>query len=204
MDKTQLSLPAVLSSLLFVSGRPLSVSHLAELSKSTDEEVLEALGQLKKIYCEELLGVELVQVAERWQLRTAPGAKDIIERMIPISARKLSKAAAETLAVVAYKQPVQKADIDSIRGVDSFPTLKTLLEAKLVRVIGHDDRPGQPALYATTQRFLEKFGLNDLNDLPNIREVQRIVSDPGEASAIDEDDDADGLEEEKEGLAESS
>lgn len=191
MDNDRLSLPAILGSVLFAAVRPLSVKQLAEIAGETEARVEEALAELGNSFKEEVFGVSLVEVGNRWQLRTSPKAKDAIEKLIPNSARRLSRAAAETLAVVAYKQPVQKAEIDAIRGVDSFPTLKTLIEARLVRVIGHDDRPGQPALYATTQKFLEKFGLKDLNDLPNIREVQRIVEDPGETmddDVADEDD----------------
>ena len=95
--------------------------------------------------------------------------------------RKLSQAALETLAVVAYQQPVVKSEIDKIRGVDVAPTIKTLLERKLIKILGYQASVGQPALYGTTEDFLSIFGLNALSELPSLRDLKALVKEPGEA-----------------------
>lgn len=181
------SLTARIGALLFVATRPLSVQMLQELARSATgkhaaaEDVEAALEELRTMHDATRTGISLVEVAGAYQLRTAPELARTVQRLIPPRARRLSKAAAETLAIIAYKQPVQRAEIESVRGVDAAPTLKTLLEAKLVRVVGREDTVGQPALYGTTSTFLEKFGLRDLTELPPVREIARIANDPGEA-----------------------
>ena len=102
--------------------------------------------------------------------------------------KRLSKAAAETLAIVAYRQPVQKAEIEAIRGVDAIQTVKTLLDAKLIRIVGRDTTPGTPALYGTTDVFLEKFGLADLSELPSVRELKELESEPDESEVFSEEE----------------
>ncbi len=182
-DLNPLPLQAQLMSLLFVSARPLSIEQLAEASKSTAELVEETLHLLEADLVEDLYGITLQECGGSWQLRTGARSAKLVQRLIPAKARKLSRAAAETLAVVAYKQPVQRAEVEAIRGVDALPTLRTLLDAKLVRIVGREASPGQPALYGTTQTFLEKFGLRDLSELPTIREIAELSNDPGEAEA---------------------
>ncbi len=180
-----LPLVASISAVLFVSGKPLSTEKIARAVRRTDVSKVEAaLLEIKELYQEEIHGITLEEIGGKWQLRSSPRAKNTIQRLIPARARILSRAASETLAVIAYKQPVQKSEIEDIRGVDALPTLKTLLDARLVRVIGHEDTAGQPALYGTTQTFLEKFGLRDLADLPSVREIEELMNEPGE---LDED-----------------
>jgi segregation and condensation protein B len=106
--------------------------------------------------------------------------------------RKLSQAALETLAVVAYQQPVVKSEIDKIRGVDVAPTIKTLLERKLVKIIGYQASVGQPALYGTTEEFLQVFGLPALSALPSIQDLKALVREPGEAQ-VEQDESAEQL-----------
>lgn len=177
-----LKLEASIGAILFVSSKPVSVAKLAEITKATEQDVEAACEELKSRFVEELHGVILQEVAGGFQLRTSPGAAPIIRSMFPLKVRRLSRAAAETLAIIAYKQPVQRAEIEMIRGVDALPTLKTLLDAKLIRLIGREDTVGQPALYGTTPLFLERFGLNDLSELPTPRELSQLLSDPGEAA----------------------
>lgn len=115
-----------------------------------------------------------------YQYRSLPSLKPTIQKMVTAKMKRLSKAAAETLAVVAYKQPVTRAEIEAIRGVDALPTLRTLLDGILIRIIGREDTPGSPALYGTTDKFLERFGLADLSELPTIREVTELMDEPSE------------------------
>ncbi len=177
-------LAARLGSILFVSPKPMTVDTLAYITKAPVNEVEEALAELALTFDPLRCGFSLCEVAGAWQLRTAPGLAKIVHALIPPKARKLSRAAAETLAVVAYKQPVQRAEIEAIRGVDALPTLKTLLEARLIRVVGTEESVGRPALYGTTQVFLEKFGLRDLSDLPPIRELLQVEADLGEGEEM--------------------
>ncbi len=179
---TGLPLTAELGAILFVATKPLSTERLAVLlrARSRIEEVETALLELADSLKSDVHGFSLVEVNGGWEIRTDPAAKSVIQRMIPPKAKRLSRAASETLAIIAYKQPVQKAEIESIRGVDAAPTLKTLLDARIIRIVGHDNAPGHPALYGTTNIFLEKFGLNDLGDLPTISEIQDLIEEPGE------------------------
>lgn len=180
-DKPEkLPLFAVISSLLFVSTKPLSAEQLAEAAACKPEQAEEALEELKSLFADPVHGFSLHQIAGAWQFRTAPAAAGAIHRLVPKHARKLSRAAAETLAVIAYKQPVQRAEIEAIRGVDALPTLKTLLDARLIRIVGREQSAGQPALYGTTKTFLEKFGLADLSELPTAKELAQFFDEPGE------------------------
>ncbi|MBP9838317.1 MAG: SMC-Scp complex subunit ScpB [Proteobacteria bacterium] len=188
----ELTLVAKISAILFVYSKPLTVNALSDLTDSSVEEIEIALDELSKLYADEIHGFSLVEVAGAYQLRTTPAAKSVVTRLIPPKARRLSKAAAETLAIIAYKQPLQKSEIESIRGVDAMPTLRTLLESKLIRIVGREDSAGQPALYGTTDIFLEKFGLKDLSELPTIREVIELNQEPGEVPVAE---DAHSLEE---------
>lgn len=168
------------SSLLFVSLRPLSSFQLSELLEADAEEIESLLFQLKLEMQALGLGYELLEVSGSWQFRTRPQLANVVTKMVPARARRLSRASAETLAVIAYKQPVPRSEIEAIRGVDALPTLKTLLDARLIRIIGRDDTPGQPALYGTTSVFLEKYGLKDLAELPTVREIVELTEEPGE------------------------
>ena len=176
----RLALNARISSLLFVAVKPLSVEQLAEASGARAERVEKALEEICDYFVDEIHGFSLKNAAGKWQLRTTCAASTYIHRLIPKTARKLSKAAAETLAVIAYKQPVQRAEIEAIRGVDALPTLKTLIDAKLIRIVGREQTAGQPALYGTTNTFLEKFGLSDLSQLPSAKELSQFLDEPGD------------------------
>lgn len=181
-----------LSSLLFVSTRPMTVDKLVALLKCNEDQLMLTLDDLKLTLETAKLGFELVNVGGAYQLRTTAEVKSTIQKLVTPKMRRLSKAAAETLAVVAYKQPVTRAEIEAIRGVDALPTLKTLLDGSLIRIIGREDSAGSPALYGTTDKFLERFGLSNLSDLPTIREVTELAS---EASEEDVDNDDESLEE---------
>ena len=189
-DATPIAITAKLCSLLFVAPKPLTAEVLAEAAREDIEETEAALLEIQGFFSDDVHGFSLEEVMGGYQFRTAPSVASTLKRLIPARAKRLSRAAAETLAVIAYKQPVQRAEIEAIRGVDALPTLKTLLDAKLVRIIGREDTVGQPALYGTTPAFLEKFGLNDLSELPSIREIEELSTEPGEGSEIIEVDES--------------
>lgn len=181
-DSPSLGLPAQISALLFIATAPLSIEDIARVTGSTHDAVQDALSRVQEFYIDSVHGFSLVDVNGGYQLRTASAALSVISKFRPPKAKRLSRAAAETLAVVAYKQPVHRAEIESIRGVDALPTLKTLLDSKLIRIVGKEDSVGHPALYGTTPRFLEIFGLRDLSDLPSMRDLQQFAKEPGDAS----------------------
>lgn len=166
------SLASRICALVFVSGRPISSNSLSQILGVEVDVVEDELTCIRERLLSVDLGLEIREVANGWQLRSVEALAPTIKLMAPPKLRRLSKAVAETLAVVAYQQPVGKAEIDRIRGVDSVPTLRTLIDLKLVRGVGRADSPGQPLLYGTTTNFLEKFGLKDLAQLPSIRELK--------------------------------
>ena len=122
----------------------------------------------------------IVKLNDKYQLRTKDTYSAYIRRLKIQKPRRLSNSALETLAVIAYKQPIMKSEIERIRGVDATPTIKTLISRNLIKIMGHADKIGQPALYATTDDFLKVFNLNSLKDLPNLREIVNITDEPEE------------------------
>lgn len=162
---------------LFASSRPVTVQKIVNVTESDQEAVLSALEILKEKVAELGIGVGLFEVAEGWQLRTTPDAAAVMERLFPERNKKLSRATLETLAIIAYRQPVMRSEIESIRGVDSSYTLKTLVDAGLISVIGREDSPGNPPLFSTTKYFLEKFGLKDLTQLPTEGELEDVLEE---------------------------
>jgi len=168
-------LSRVLLALLLVNRDAVSVLRLAQTCDTTQENVNKALEHLQR----ELQGagfpLEVQRAGEAVRLLTLPEIYPYVERLKgQKKAEKLSPAALETLAVIAYRQPVMRAEIEAIRGVQAGPVLRSLLEHKLVRVTGRADVPGRPLQYGTTQRFLERFGLQSLKDLPSIKEFRSL------------------------------
>jgi segregation and condensation protein B len=151
--------------LLFVAGEPLSVTKLAEITETKPETVIVLLRELEDFYRGR--GFELKEVANGWQFATRPEQAEIIEKYFRPKANLLSKAALETLAIIAYRQPITRADIEEIRGVKIDGVLSTLLEKKLVQDVGRKSSPGRPLLYGTTVQFLNFFGLKSLEELPD-------------------------------------
>ncbi len=133
---------------------------------------------------------EIAEIAGGWQFRTRPAFAEVILAAKPERKIRLSRAALETLALIAYRQPLSRAEIEDLRGVDCGAVMKSLLERDFVRIVGRRDAPGRPALFGTTPGFLETFGLRALTDLPPLREVESLIaapatSDEGEASALE-------------------
>jgi segregation and condensation protein B len=172
-------LKKILESLLFVSEIPLTPKKIASFVKDANpEEVQQALAGLQ----EEINGMDrsfqVIQIAEGFQLVTRPEyhkwAKELYK---VISKTRLSKAALEALAIIAYKQPVTRAEVEAIRGVEVSNLIQSLLEKKMIRILGRAETPGRPLLYATTHEFLIHFGLKDLSDLPKVSEIQELAGD---------------------------
>jgi len=171
---TQEELTQALEALLFAAGRVVTLKELAKIFPEVETKDLQAaLAQLKARY--QNRGVRLAEVAGGFRFETEPRFAPYIRRLVLGSPPKLSRAALETLAIIAYKQPITRAEIEAIRGVDSAGAIKTLLEKDLIRVAGRKDIPGRPLLYATTKKFLEVFGLSDLKDLPKLKELEEVI-----------------------------
>jgi segregation and condensation protein B len=180
-EQRELSLCAAVGAVLFASTRPLTAETLSEVCNANISDIEDALERIKTVFSSDVVGFSVIEIGGGFQLRTDPRAARAIQKLVGPKAKRLSRAAAETLAVVAYKQPVQRSEIEAIRGVDALPTLKTLLESKLIRIVGRGDAVGQPTLYGTTESFLERFGLRDLSELPSVRDIAQLAEDPGEA-----------------------
>jgi segregation and condensation protein B len=178
----------LLEALLLASGEPLSLGRIQEVSNIPKARIREGAERLKQRYSGEDCGLEVVLVAEKLQLRTKAVFADQVRALMAVKPRKLSQAALETLAVIAYQQPVVKSEVDKIRGVDVAPTIKTLLERKLIKILGYQASVGQPALYGTTEDFLHVFGLSSLSALPAMRDLKAIAQEPGEAEGDDDRD----------------
>ncbi|MBI3745884.1 MAG: SMC-Scp complex subunit ScpB [Chloroflexi bacterium] len=172
-----------LEALLFVAERPLARREIATLAGVDRDAVDAALGDLEVTLRDR--GIRLILSADRVELATAPEAGALIARFVGADAVRLTPAALETLAIVAYRQPVTKAVIERIRGVDSDYTIRGLLHRRLVTELGRSDAPGRPILYGTGFDFLERFGLTSLDDLPSLdADVAARLVDPEGAAAV--------------------
>ena len=169
-------LKAILEAVLFVSPEPAPVARLMSiLGTVTKAEVVQALKVLTHDLDQDGRGIQLVQVAGGYRLVTKQEYGPWLKRMDKAkAAQKLSRSALESLAIIAYKQPLVRAEIEEIRGVETSGVLRTLLERKLVRIVGRKDVPGRPIMYGTTKFFLEHFGLQDLSQLPPLREFKEL------------------------------
>jgi segregation and condensation protein B len=165
---------AVVESLLFVTDKPVSVDQLHDATGLERPRLLEALTALAKEREEAQGGTLLVEVAGGWQIRTHPESSDYVRRLLRLRPHRLTRAALETLAIVAYRQPVTRPEIEDVRGVDSGAVLKALLERRLLKILGKKEEVGRPLLYGTTREFLEFFALKDLSGLPTLREFQEL------------------------------
>jgi segregation and condensation protein B len=166
---------AIIEALVFASEAPLSVERIAEILTGAEKAFIsQALQELARDYDERKGGIQLQAVAGGYQFRTRPDISAWVKKLRTAKPVGVSPAALETLAIIAYRQPVVKADIDRFRGVDTAGALRGLLEKKLVRIVGRKDVPGKPILYGTTRKFLEVFNLQDLSALPTLRELKEL------------------------------
>jgi len=166
-------LRAAFEALLLATAEPLPRARLADIAENHayDRKVaLEVLDGLIEAYREDHHGIQIVEVAGGYQLATKPAQAVWVADLHPPRKIRLSQQALETLSLIAYKQPLIRAEIEAVRGVNPMGTLKTLMEHDLVRIVGRRDIPGRPLLYGTTKNFLKVFGLNKLSELPTVAE----------------------------------
>jgi segregation and condensation protein B len=176
---------SLLEALVLTHGEPIGLDSIRNVT-GMDEEEISALLQTLKARCQEQeRGFELVEVGTGYQFRTQQRFARYICNLKASKPRRLSAPALETLAIVAYRQPVIKSDVEKLRGVDATPTLKTLLDRGLIRIVGHQSSAGTPALYGTTDEFLKIFGLKSLGELPRLRDLKEM-DDPGESGEMPE------------------
>ncbi len=170
---------AALEALLFASPEPLPRERLAELlPELSAEELAAALAALRARYASPQSGVMLDEVAGGFRLATRPEMAETLARLSTIRPSRLSRPALETLAIIAYRQPITKAEVEAVRGVNIDGVLRTLGERGLIRILGRKREPGRPMLYGTTKPFLEYFGFQDLSELPTLREIETLVAPP--------------------------
>jgi segregation and condensation protein B len=163
----------ILESLIFVSESPVRLETLVEILPELGKEaILEGIHRIQIEYEEDSKGMDLVEVSGGYQFRTKPKWAEWVQRLKKSKTVKLSRSALETLAIVAYRQPIIRPTIEEIRGVDSGWVLRTLLEKGLIKIMGRKEIPGRPIVYGTTKTFLEIFSLNTLSDLPIPKEIQ--------------------------------
>ena len=206
-----MTLTRIIEALLFSAHKPLSIREITgavrdaeddlasgapnEFARVKDAEVAAALEQLKLEYIQQGRAFQLIEKAEGWQLATDPGLARWIRQLFPApKPARLSAPALETLAIIAYRQPITRADVEAVRGVNIDGVLQTLMERGLVKIAGRAEIPGRPLLYETTQFFLDHFGLRNLDELPNVEELRKrnvplarpstaTISDAGQAGS---------------------
>ena len=167
---------SIIESLLFVADGPLTLQRIQEVIEGSNrEEIRSAVTELQEELERDRHGVRVVEVAGGYQMRTAKSNADSVKKFLGGRPARMSRATLETLAIVAYRQPITKAEIEAIRGVDVDGVISTLLERDLIRAMARKDVPGRPFLYGTTQKFLELFNLKDLTHLPTLKEMEEIT-----------------------------
>ncbi len=178
------SLDREVEALLFASDTPLPAAKLAALTgAASSRRILAAVGALSKFYAESGRGFTIVEVAGGYQLTTLPEFSGVVSRLFKGRKKaKLTVPALETLAIVAYKQPISRMQIEAIRGVNCDGVLATLIERELISICGRGDGVGKPYLYSTTKKFLEYLGLKDFGDLPSLDELERRFALDAESS----------------------
>lgn len=168
-------LERILEAILFSSPRPVTLKRLQKgLEEFTPIEIQGALERITEVYSQPGRAIEIVEVSAGYQMRTKLEYKDWVRRFVKEKDVGLTRAMLETLAVIAYRQPVAKRDVDGLRGVDSIRCIRQLLDRKLIEIAGRNQEPGKPMIFKTTRRFLEMFGLRDIGDLPTIKELEAL------------------------------
>lgn len=174
-----MSLPAIIESIIFTAETTVSLERLCEMLPEFERaDLREAVAELVNSHELRSGGVQLVEVAGGWQFRTRPEYQEYVVRQVKAKTSRFSQSALETLAIVAYRQPITRAEVEHLRGVDCGGVLKSLLEKHLVKILGKKDIPGRPLIYGTAKEFLEVFSLKDLKSLPTLKEIQALDEVP--------------------------
>lgn len=183
----------IVEALILAAPEPVTPARLAEIVPHLKpKRARELVAELAASYERDERAFEIWEVAGGFQIRTRADFAPWVKQLQKERALRLSRAALETLAVVAYKQPVTRAEIENIRGVDVGAVLRALVERKLVRIAGHREVPGRPMVYATGRRFLEVFGLDNLDALPTLREIEELVPGAGRDDEVEAEAEGEG------------
>lgn len=169
---------SIIESLLFTWGDPLNIKDISKILSISERELTFIIKDMIDEFNYNRRGIEIIKIKNSYQLSTRPEHYGWIKKLNPINDKKnLSTAALETLSIIAYKQPVIKSDIEYIRGVKSDRVIETLIQRNLIKEIGRLEKTGRPILYGTTGEFLRAFGLQNLKELPHIKELEEIIED---------------------------
>lgn len=175
-----MNVKAIIEAILLAAQEPVTLSQLVKSLEAVapdasqlKAEITAALESLAEEYGSEDRGIQLAEVGGGYQIRTKPEFAEFIHRLAGPKPTRLSTPAIESLSIIAYRQPLTRGEVDDIRGVDSGGVIKTLLERRLIKIVGRKEEPGRPLLYATTDNFLELFGLKDLKELPPLQELEQ-------------------------------
>lgn len=172
-------LKEIIESLIFMSLEPLTLEKIkGVLTEYNEREIEQAINELLETFMTNERGIQIIQAAGGYLFSTKPEHDSWIKRLLKLERKnRLSSAALETLSAIAYHQPITLAEISALRGVDSSHTLKTLLQKRLVKIVGRKKSPGNPLIYRTSEKFLAYFGLNNIKDLPSSEEMSKILEE---------------------------
>lgn len=174
MEDGRDKIKAMLEALLFISAEPLVPEDLKQIAGMHESDITSVLEEIAREYAGRGGGIMVSKVAGGYQMMTNPEHADLIKLLKGRGkAQKLSLAALEALSIIAYKQPITKAEVEELRGVNSDGIIKSLLDKRLVKIVGKKEAPGRPLLYSTSREFLQYFGLNDLTELPTLKDMER-------------------------------
>lgn len=165
---------SLIEAMLFVSGDPITLESIKGILDIPEADIKQVVNELIAEYRERDRGLLILEIAQGYQMVTNPLCAKLLRKFTnAATSNKLSMPALETLAIIAYKQPIIKAEIEQIRGVNSDGVIKSLLDKRLIKIVGQREAPGKPMLYGTTKEFLQYFGLKDLTELPTLKELTR-------------------------------
>ena len=168
-------LPKIIEAILFVAGEPVAISDLSEALGCGELETIHAIEELERTLDEDRRGIAVKRYGDHLRLETRPEYAPYVERMLqPVQRQSLSQTAMETLAVIAYRQPTTKGEVEQVRGVKCDYSVQSLLQKGLIKEVGRKEALGRPILYATTDKFLEHFGISDIRELPPLPDPQPV------------------------------
>lgn len=170
---TIIEIKSIIEALLFTWGEPLSLSEIGKILEIGNKDLERIMSQLIDDFNYNKRGLRIIKIDDMYQIGTRPEHHEYIKRLnYSTTKRNLSNAALETLSIIAYKQPVIKSEIDHIRGVKCDRAIETLISRQMIKELGRLDRPGKPIIYGTTEEFLRSFGLESLDDLPDLKKIE--------------------------------